>query len=440
MKTFYVILALSSCVGCSRSLSEPKLESAKTEAEPKPPVQAANGTAPAGQNEVPLSPAQLKDLAAVVEGNNEFAFDLYRQLAQKPGNKFFSPYSISTALGMTYAGARGNTAKEMAQTLHFSLDSEKLPPAFGELIRKIQGADKKRQYELAVANSLWGAHGLSLDANFLRITQTNYQGGFQFVNFVGDPTGARRTINGWVEGKTNNKIVDLIPPELITKDTRLVLVNAIYFMADWSVPFPKEFTQSEDFIIPGEPSFKVPMMNKMCDTSYMENDDFQLAQLMYKDNDLSMVVILPRKKDGLAEVEKKLSAKALEQALAQLQGVELHVALPKFKLTEWFALQKELNRLGMKDAFVPGAADFKGMVSGGSLFISEVVHKAFVGVDEKGTEAAAATAVVMHAVGPIIKRLPPVPFRADHPFLFLIRHNATGSVFFVGRVFDPRQN
>ena len=398
-----------------------------------------------GKNESQPPAAQVQaqnmdpDLAAVVEGNNEFAFDLYHRLAEKPGNKFFSPYSISTALGMTYAGARGNTAKEMAKTLHFTLDNEQLHSAFGELIRKIQGADKKRNYELAVANSLWGNSDLSLDPKFLRITQTDHQARFQFVNFSGDPTGSRRTINGWVEGKTNNKVVDLISPELITEDTRLVLVNAIYFKADWAVPFRKETTQSEEFIIPGTPAFKVLMMRNILTACYMENDDLQLAQFMYKDNEVSMVVILPKKKDGLAEVEKKLSAKVLEQALARVQEVRLQVALPKFKLTEGFPLAKELGGLGMKDAFDPRVADFKGMVPIASLFIYAVVHKAFVGVDEKGTEAAGATAVVM-ATDEYIKRLPPVPFRADHPFLFLIRHNATGSVLFVGRVFDPRKN
>ena len=185
---------------------------------------------------------QSKDLAALVEGNNQFALDLYRQLAQKPGNKFFSPYSLSTALGMTYAGARGNTAKEMAQTLHFTLDNEHLHPMFGELIRKVQGTDKTWKYELAVANSLWGniTSEFRLDPRFLCITRTHYQAGFQFVDFIRDREGARRTINAWVESKTKNKITDFIGKKLIANgNTRLVLVNAIYFKADWSVAIPQ---------------------------------------------------------------------------------------------------------------------------------------------------------------------------------------------------------
>ena len=181
--------------------------------------------------------------------------------------------------------------------------------------------------------------------------------------------------------------MDLIPPELITEGTRLVLVNAIHFKADWFVPFPKETTKSEDFNIPGRPTFKVPTMKNTFTAFYMENADFQLAQFMYKGDDVSMVVILPKKKEGVTEVERKLSAKALEQAVARVQGVELQVALPKFKLAEGLALAKELDGLGMKDAFVPKVADFTGMETGvnpmDSLFINEVVHKAFVGVDEK---------------------------------------------------------
>ncbi len=191
------------------------------------------------------------DMKALVQGNNEFAFDLYKQLSKKEGNKFFSPYSISTALGMTFAGARGNTAKEMAQTLHFTLDNERLHPASGELIRKIQGADKKRNYELAVANSLWGKTGLSLEPKFLRITQTDYQAGFHFVDFSNDAEDARKSINDWVEDKTNKKIEKLLPKGSITSKTRLVLVNAIYFKADWLDPFPRHATNPNDFTLPG---------------------------------------------------------------------------------------------------------------------------------------------------------------------------------------------
>jgi serpin B len=453
MKSFWVILVLAACVGCTSKEFEQQKESAKLETDVKTLVEEKKETL------VPLEeeflwpsvdvPQQVdsEDLAAVVEGNNRFAFDLYRQLGQKPGNKFFSPYSISTALGMTYAGARGNTAKEMAQTLHFTLGNERLHPAFGELIRKVNGTDKKRSYELAVANSLWANKtDLSLDPKFLRTTQADYQADFQFVDFRNDAEGARQSINGWVEDKTKNKIVDLIPGGFITDKTRLILVNAIYFKGDWSVAFPKELTRPYDFTIPGTPAFKVSMMHNTFDAGYMENADFQLAQFMYKDNEVSMVVILPKKMDGLPDVEKKLSAKALAQALAQARGTKLlQVTMPKFKMTEAFSLGAELAKMGMKDAFTQFVGDFSGMETNvpedSKLYISEVVHKAFVEVDEKGTEAAAATAVGMvRSVSAVPPPTIPIPFRADHPFLFLLRHNETGSVLFMGRVFDPRGN
>ncbi len=441
MKSLLPILVFVSCVGCTCKVSEQQQEPPKMETDAPTPAD--------GDNESSRTAARVqvqdKDLAALVDGNNQFAFDLYRQLGHESGNKFFSPYSISTALGMTYAGARGNTAKEMAQTLHFTLDNERLHPAFGELIRKVQGADKKRNYELAVANSLWGNKtGLSLDPRFQRITQTDYQAGFQRVDFADNPEVARQTINGWVEDKTKKRIEDLIPAGVISQSTRLVLVNAIYFKAGWFVDFPKEATKPDNFILAGAPAFKVPMMNHTFVTYYKETADFQLAQFIYLDNEVSMVVILPKKKDGLAEVEKKLSAKALEQQLALVGVRELKVTLPKFKLTEQFRLGSELAKLGMHGAFRPGMADFTGMESNvsqqNSLVISEVVHKAFVDVDEKGTEAAAATAVGMGrgASSNPPPPPPPTPFRADHPFLFLLRHNETGSILFVGRVFDPR--
>ena len=364
--------------------------------------------------------AQAKELATVVEGNNQFALDLYQRLGQKPGNKFFSPYSISTALGMTYAGAKGQTAQEMASTLHFNLKNEQLHPAFGDLIGKLQGVNKKRDFQLTTANSLWGNLNLNLNANFLRITQTDYQAGFQLVDFINDSEGVRKKINGWVEDKTNNKIKDLLQPKTITPETRLVLVNAIYFKASWLEQFAKEQTKDEEFAIPSSPTVKVPTMHKTFFVHYLGNDDFQLAQLPYKDNELSMVIILPKKMDGLSAVEKKLSTKMLEQALAKAEVTNMHISLPKFKMTEEFNLGDDLTAMGMKQAFMAGVADFTGMQAnvsrGNSLHISRVIHKAFVDVNEEGTEAAVATAVVMRA-GSAPRT--PIPFKADHPFMFV---------------------
>jgi serpin B len=391
----------------------------------------------------PEPAAPKKELSTVVEGNNQFAVDMYRQIGKKPGNKFFSPYSISTALGMTYAGARENTAKEMASTLHFGLDQENLHPTFGELIGKIQGTDKKRDFQLTTANSLWGDKDFSLNAKFLRITQTDYQAGFYHVDFVNDTEGARKKINGWVEDKTHDKIKELIKPMIITKNTRLVLVNAIYFKASWMKQFAKGLTRPEEFAVPGAPAVKVPMMNQVFRVDLLENDDFQLAQIPYENNEVSMVVILPRKKDGLADFEKKFSARMLQEVFAKAKSTNVWMSLPKFKMTEEFDLGADLQILGMKDAFDEGLADFTGMEEKVNrnypLFISKVVHKAFVDVHEEGTEAAAATAVIIakkDAAAP--PPPPPVRFNADHPFMFLVRHNETGSILFMGRVNDPR--
>ena len=378
------------------------------------------------------------------ERNNQFAFDLYARLAQKPGNTFFSPYSISNALAMTYAGAKGQTADEMAKTLHFRLPDDPLHAALvhvarGDVICQVQSKGEDQPFKLSTVNRLWGQEGLKIRPEFLRITQKYYQSDLQLVDFLKDPDGSRQKINRWVEEQTDNKIKDLLEKDTIKTDTRLVLTNAIYFKADWFSPFKKEDTRPQDFTMPGTPSFKVPMMNQTLYPAYLANADFQLVQLPYMGNEVSMVVILPKKMDGLAAVEKKLSAKSLAQDLikANAAGIlpRVNISLPKFKMTQQFQLKDDLVAMGMPTAF-GGQADFSGITESRAdgLKIGQVIHKAFVEVDEKGTEAAAATAVKMIAKAPP----PGIPFRADHPFLFLIRHNATGSILFLGRVNDPR--
>jgi serpin B len=385
----------------------------------------------------------INQLNTAVAGNNQFAFDLYARLGEKPGNKFFSPYSISSALGMTYAGAKGLTAEEMAKTLHFTLDGDKLHAAQGELIHQLHGkTGKERLFQLTAANALWAQKGLTILPDFLRITQTSYQAGLQQVDFEKDPDASRMTINRWVEDKTNDKIKNLLTPDTITTATRLVLTNAIYFKADWLVTFAKEATFPENFTIQSKKSddgtakVLVPMMHRTLMTSYLATDDYQMVQLAYKGNEVSMVVILPKKVDGLADVEKNLSPKTFAQAVAMTKPARVGLAMPKFKMTEQFRLKETLASLGMRTAF-SNNADFSGITGSSGLKIDNVIHKAFVAVDEKGTEAAAATAVVIAPTSaPNVDK--PIPFKADHPFLFVIRHNATGSILFMGRVDDPR--
>ena len=376
---------------------------------------------------------QLKaDKVAVAKGNNAFALDLYARLRQKKGNLFLSPYSISTALAMTYAGARGETEAQMAKVLHFTLPQGRLHPAMGTLVRELNAGGKK-QYRLIVANALWGQKGYGFLPAFLSVNEKYYGAGLEQVDFAHDPNGSRKTINTWVEKQTQGKIKDLLKPPHITPLTTLVLTNAIYFKGNWAAPFDKKHTRNEPFTVKAGKKVETPMMHKTDEFGYMEERDFQILELPYVGNELSMLVLLPRRLDGLADLEKSLTTRNLLKWPGQLRKREIILAVPKFKMTSEFELGKTLKSMGMANAF-SGAADFSGMTGRRDLFISEVVHKAFVEVNEEGTEAAAATAVVMKR-GPA----PQIAvFRADHPFLFLIRDNRSNSILFIGRVENPK--
>jgi serpin B len=368
------------------------------------------------------------DTAQVVKGNTRFALDLYGRVHDAKGNLFFSPYSVSTALAMTHAGARGDTAREMATTLHFPLDPQRLHPAFADLMHQVQAAGKDRKAQLYVANALWGQQGYHFQPEFLKVTRANYNAGLREVDFVGATDAARRTINAWVEGQTNQKIKELIKPGILNADTRLVLTNAIYFKAAWMSPFNEKQTRDAAFVGAGTTA-KVKMMHGSVRTNYARFGDLQVLDLPYENNELSMLVFLP-KRGGLAEFEKTLTPAILAKWLAKLSDHRVDVKLPKFKVTSEFRLDDALKALGMKLAFDRNQADFSGMTTRERLFISAVVHKAFVDVNEKGTEAAAATAVVMERTS----APPPATFHADHPFVYLLRDNRTGSILFMGRV------
>jgi serpin B len=384
---------------------------------------------------VPTSAAPSKgDLAAVVHGNNEFAFDLYAQLKQKDGNLFFSPESISTALAMTYAGARGATADELAKTLHFTLKEDKLHPAFHALIEELNGAGKKRGYQLSVANALWGQKGYKFLPNFLQLTKKYYGAGLQEVDFVGDTEGARKTINTWIEKETKDKIKDLLQPGVIDSLTRLVLTNAIYFKGDWERQFKKDFTQKDQFHIAADKKTDAMMMQDEGKFKYLDGGTFQALELPYKGKEVSMVVLLPKKIDGLAEFEKTLTAAKVADWLPKLREQEVLVALPKFKMTSEFSMKDTLSAMGIKQLFSANGADLSGMNGQRDLFVSAAIHKAYVDVNEEGTEAAAATAVVAKLAAAPVHPI----FRADHPFVFMIRDNHSGSILFLGRVANPQ--
>jgi serpin B len=371
----------------------------------------------------------------LVEGNTAFALALYSALHQQEGNLFFSPYSISTALAMTYAGARGDTREQMARALTFTLQQNELHGAFARLQAQLNTEQAKGGIELTVANALWAEKQYSFLDDFIHSTNENYGAPLNRVDFKNTPEKTRTRINEWVEQKTNDKIKDLIQPGVINKLTRLVLTNAIYFRGDWSQQFKVSETRDDRFWLTRDKAVTVPLMTQKGDFSYGKNEDMQLLALPYVGDRLSMIVLLPNEVDGLSKLEATLTEDTLASSLPLLKKRAVRVFLPKFTITAEFNLEKILGAMGMPDAFTP-QADFSGMTGNRELYINAVIHKAFVDVHEKGTEAAAATGVAMQLFS---YGNPPPEFRADHPFLFLIRHNPSESILFLGRVADPAQ-
>ncbi len=378
----------------------------------------------------PLEAASSREVparASLVGGNTVFAVQLYRELASTKGNLFFSPLSISSALGMTYAGARGETEREMQQALHFELGQARLHAAFKGLNRELMRGAVKDGQQLNIANGLCLTGGEVSD-DFKRLLQDNYEAEIF--------SGSLETINAWVKGKTEGRIPRIL--ERLDPDSVCVLLNAIYFKGFWESRFDKRRTLAAPFSISADRQVKVPLMYQKGDFRLLAESDFQALALPYREGRLSMIVLLPQAPDGLASLEKRLTTENLAAWLAELdQGTvqELHLYLPKFKLETGYDLVPTCRQLGMHAAFDPGGgADFSGMGwPKGKLWISQIRHKAFVEVDEEGTEAAAATAVEMRTLA--LQQYP--VFRADHPFLFLIRDNPTGCILFMGRVVDP---
>jgi serpin B len=388
---------------------------------------AAAGLLPANQ---PPTRAEKK---AVADGNSRFALELYGKLRGKEGNLFFSPYSVSTALAMTSAGARGKTLDEMTAVLHLP-EQKKLHPALGALIEEANSGGKRKGYQLSVANALWGQRGRAFEPAFLGLNRRHYGAGFQQVDFQRNPEGARQTINAWVEKQTQEKIKDLIKPGVLDNMTRLVLTNAVYFKGDWSRPFPKAGTQNGPFHVAPGSSVNVPMMTQDERLGYTEDAAVQVLGLPYKGNDLDMVLILPKAPNGLAAVESTLTPEKLQGWLSGLRGRKVQATVPRFKLINDFDLRTTLIEMGIRDAFGKDA-DFSGIDGTRELMLGAVLHKAFVEVNEQGTVAAAATAVEVRLKACLPNQ---TIFRADHPFLFLIRDFRSGSILFVGRVTDPR--
>ena len=363
---------------------------------------------------------------SIVKGNTAFAVQLYNVLGATEGNLFFSPYSVSSALGMTYAGARGNTAKEMAEVLHFDLSQTELHSAFKGMNKELAATAQKSGQKLNIANALVLSGG-NVSGEFKSILKDSYDAEIF--------SGGLDKINGWVKKKTEGKIEKIL--EELSANSVCVLLNAIYFKGIWESQFENRYTRDAPFSVSASKQVKIPLMYQKSDFKILTEKDFQAISIPYKGNDLSMIILLPQTVDGLVLMEKQLTDQNLKEWLAKLdkqsiQKVELY--LPKFKLETNYDLVSPFKTMGMKDAFKINVADFSGMGwPKGKLWISQIKHKAFVEVNEEGTEAAAATAVEMAT-----KSIHNDPvFRADHPFLFIIRDNQSGSIVFMGRMINP---
>jgi serpin B len=400
-----------------------------------PSTEDASGKPEGGATTVVATPEDAKVLA---EATNEFAIDLYLRI-KGGGNLFFSPYSVATALTMTWTGARETTAEEMASvlhlpvsgaTMHTRLARDAVAAASGSLERSLTASPDVAGYELRVANSLWGQDGYDFLDEFTSRLRTCYGAGLRRVDFAGDVLGARLAINEWAEKQTSGRIQGLIPEGGIDTATALVLANAVYFKGTWESRFREDSTRRAVFHgAMGDTD--VDMMSQRSSFGYFENDDLSMLAMPYTGERLSMLVVLPREGllGGLDRVEGGLTSELLDSWVVGMREQEVSVELPKFEIT-WGTtdLATDLIALGMNDAF--RNADFSGMTGNRDLFISGVFHKAFVAVDEAGSEAAAATAVVMKRTA-----MPSGPeFRADRPFMFLIRDDVTGAILFMGRV------
>lgn len=387
--------------------------------------------------------AQTDERDDLVLGNNTFAFNLYHELrTQNQDNLIFSPYSISQAFGMTYAGARGTTEQQMQTVLDFRLPQEQLHPEFKDLtdsfVSETTSDSEKTPFQLNIVNALWGQNDFAFDQTFLEMVNDNYGGGLELLDFSADPETARQTINEWVAEQTAQKILDLLPEGSITDLTRLVLTNAIYFNASWAHLFDPADTEDAPFTLLDGSTVTVPFMNQTTFFRFLTGENYRAVSLPYHGGNIEMLVILPV--EGQFEAfESALNEAVYTEIRLGLRDVgNIDVYLPRFQITSDVKLNEPLIQMGMSDAFDPDTADFSGMVAesvAGNLYISNAFHKAFIEVDEAGTEAAAATAVVVGVTSAPSDM--PAHFRADRPFLYIIYDRETGSILFMGRVMNP---
>jgi serpin B len=401
-------------------------------------TQSASGLVQSDRPRVTTPKVPETDLKGLVDGNNEFAFNLYQSLMKEEGNIFYSPYSISLALAMTYAGALGDTEQQMADTLRFKLSQDRLHPAFNgldiELESRGKGAQGKDEegFRLHIVNAIWGQKDYHFIPAFLDVLAENYGAGLRTLDFANSPEESRLIINDWVSEQTEGRIEDLIPQGMIDILTRLVLTNAIYFNAAWDYPFNEKATEDGPFYLLDGSKIDVPMMSQAESFGYAEGNNYQAVELPYDGNELSMIVLVPNR-GQFGVFEGSLNTSRVKAIIDDLKQKQVNLTMPKFEFESEFDLSETLAAMGMPIAFST-AADFSGMTGGRDLYISDVVHKAFVSVDEAGTEAAAATAVIMKLTAAPAE---PVEMKVDRPFIFLIRDIQTDTILFLGRVVDP---
>lgn len=413
------------------------------------PDVAMNASSPATPGVDPAVPDESLD--ALVAGTNRFAFDLLNRVASDDaGNAMVSPISATTALAMTYAGAADETRQQMRETLHYTLDDGRLHPAFNALQRRLDGrsggdgagtpagdyapGDDPVPFQLELVDAAWGQLDYPFRESYLSTLADHYAGGLNEVDFTADPASVRRAINAWVADQTEDRIEDLLPAGSLTEATRLVLTNAIYFMANWQDPFDEGSTAEATFTTIDGSTTEVQMMTQEQSALAASVDGVQAAELPYVGGDVGMLVVVPP--EGTFEsYEASFDAAELDRIVAALEETSGYVKLPRFEFEASFELEEALSALGMPDAFSRSAADFSRMYdpaeAGGNLFLDQVYHDTYIAVDEQGTEAAAATGSVL-----VTTSLPPTILEANRPFLFVIRDRPTGTALFAGRVVD----
>jgi len=378
--------------------------------------------------------ATIESLNSVINANNQFAFEMYSKLKKDNENLFFSPYSLSSALAMTYEGVKGKTAEEIQKVFHFPVDDNTRRSGYATIYNQINTTNSK--YKFSIANALWIQNDYKILDEYINTIKNYYFGIATNLDFANKVEASRLTINKWVEDQTNNKIKNLFPAGTLDSTTRLVLTNAVYFKGSWVKPFKKDQTTDEDFST-FSGSIKVPMM-QMTDSeakfNYVENDTLQALEMPYEGDKLSMVIILPKSKD-LTSFEDGLSLKLITDLKNQMLNNRVDIFIPKFTFDTKYDMEETLGKMGMTNAF-SSSADFSGLDGTKNLYIQKVIHQAFVDVNEEGTEAAAATGVAIALTSFMPPEEIPV-FRANHPFIFIIQDKTNSNILFIGKVVNP---